>query len=41
MFKIFVKVDKYQRLNLLSGKRHLSCLNMCPAMLKIRFLVIS
>jgi len=41
MFNIFVTVDEHQRFKSLSVKRHLSGLNIHPAMLKIRLLVIS
>jgi len=41
MYKIFVTVNKHQRFKLLSGKRHLSGLNIRLAMLNIRLLVIS
>jgi len=41
MFKIFVTVDKHQGFKSLTVKRHLSGLNIRPATLKIRLLIIS
>jgi len=41
MFKIFVAVDKHQGFKSLTGERHLSGLNIRPARLKIRLLIVS
>jgi len=41
MFKIFVAVDKHQGFKSLTVKRYLSGLNVRPATLKIRLLIIS
>jgi len=41
MFTIFVTVEKYQGFKSLTVKRHLSGLNIRPATLKIRLLIIS
>jgi len=41
LFKIFVTVDKHQGFKSLTIERHLSGLNIRPATLKIRLLIIS
>jgi len=41
MFKIFVTVDEHQSFKSLTVERHLSGLNIRPATLKIRLLIIS